>query len=200
MLRLFVSVNLPTPLLEACDRERARLSRALGPLAEAVHFTGHESLHFTLKFLGWTPEAALASIRAELARAASNQARFRLTLSGCAAFPSERRPRVVYIGATDGAEQMVALAASVERNLEFLGFAPEKRPFMPHVTLFRVRESACAPEIGEHLSRATVGHVGSFEVTALALMHSELHPAGALHTQLASMDLCPEERHEHATR
>jgi RNA 2',3'-cyclic 3'-phosphodiesterase len=95
--------------------------------------------HLTLRFLGDTDPADLDRIAAALAAAFRDRPAFEFTLAGIGAFPSPRRPRVVWIGVTDGADELRALAARLADALASVGVPPEPEPFVPHVTLFRVR-------------------------------------------------------------
>jgi RNA 2',3'-cyclic 3'-phosphodiesterase len=185
MIRLFVAVTLPEPALEACAAQRARVERALGVSASAVRFSRPESLHFTLKFLGWTGEDSVTAIRAALEQAAREAPPFRLVLGGLEAFPSTRLPRVVFLGVEAGGAELVRLAAGVESHVAPLGFPSEARPFAPHVTLLRVREPRLAAEVAERLSGLVVPAFAPVDVGSFSLMQSELLPAGARYSEVA---------------
>jgi 2'-5' RNA ligase len=62
---------------------------------------------------------------------------FVLTACGAGAFPSLDRPRTLWIGVTDGRDEMIDVQSAVETALLDLGFHAEKRPYMPHLTLGR---------------------------------------------------------------
>jgi 2'-5' RNA ligase len=71
----------------------------------------------------------------------------------------------------DAAGELAALQRDVVAGLAAeIGFAPERRAFLPHVTVARVRSGARvrAGALG------AVGGVGTFGVEALALMRSRL--------------------------
>lgn len=184
MLRLFVAVTLPEPVLAACARETARVEAALGPLARALRFPRGEGLHFTLKFLGSTPEDQEPALREALARAASGIPPFEVALAGLQAFPTPRRPRVVFLGVTAGAAPMARLAAAVEEALSPLGFPSESRAFTAHVTLARVKDPQRAAKVGERLAALPAADVARFRVADVALMRSELSAGGSRYTAL----------------
>jgi 2'-5' RNA ligase len=189
MLRLFVAVTLPEKTLEACAKERGRVEAALGPLAKGVRFVRPEGLHFTLKFLGWTPEPTVPALVAGLEEVASRLPPFPLWLEGLEAFPSVRRPRVVFLEVGEGAEPMARLAALVEEALAPLGFPAEQRGFTPHVTLARIRDPRFAAAIGESVGALAPRPVSSFEVTRVSLIRSELSNTGSRYTELAGCEL-----------
>jgi len=49
---------------------------------------------------------------------------------------------VLWIGAGEGADELRALAATVEAAAVRAGFAPEPKPFSPHLTLSRIQPPA----------------------------------------------------------
>jgi 2'-5' RNA ligase len=184
MLRLFVAVTLPDDALAACARETRRIEETLGLLARGVRFPRSLGLHFTLRFLGATLEEKVPALREALQASARTAAPFSITLKGLQAFPSAKKPRVVYLGVTEGEDAMKKLAAAVKDQLAPLGFPEEDRPFMAHVTVARVKDLEAAPKIGERLAALPAVEVARVEVKDVALMLSELQSSGSRYTAL----------------
>jgi len=149
-MRLFIAIDLP-------DKVR----RALGELMDELRkkcpearWVRPEGMHITLKFLGYVKDddggKQLASIRAALATIRSS-APVDMRFRGIGFFPSPRRPRVVWCG-IEASPNLVQLAADLDRVLEPLGFPPEKRAFVPHLTLARFNE---AHPSGKHARSAS---------------------------------------------
>lgn len=114
---------------------------------------------------------------------------FELELRGLGAFPTRGRPRVLWVGAGQGAAAATALAARVDAALAPLGFPPEPRPFTSHVTLGRVRAPRPNPALAEALAAAADRAFGQARVAAVALMRSQPSPAGSRYTELAALPL-----------
>ena len=189
--RLFVAIRFPESL-------RAALWDATAPLREAgpsVRWTPVGQLHITLRFLGDVPTGSIGEIDERLSEAAAACASFTLPLGGVGAFPSLRRPRVLWLGSGSG--ELSTLHSAVETALKACGFAPEDRPFRPHVTLGRVkrgsRRGAVAPGESAELARAAagVGFRTELGVSHLYLMKSRLGPTGATHTVAGEYPLQP---------
>lgn len=184
-MRLFFAVNLPAD-------ERDRLYGAVAPLRAAglpVRWVPPENLHVTLWFLGTVPQPRVAAVREAGARAAAGVGAFDLRLEGVGAFPNARRPRVIWIGVAD-AEPLRRLHAALGRALAPLGFAPEDRPFQPHVTLGRVRDNARPADLARFGELAgAVAYAGAFPVHSLDLMRSELSPQGARYERIGAAPL-----------
>lgn len=139
-MRLFVAVPLPAPALA----EAGNLLRALRGLDWPVRWVRDEGLHITLKFFGEVTSDRVEPIEELLQFATADMAPMQLALSGGGAFPTAERPRVLRLEITAGPD-LELLQDRLERGGEQIGFAPEGRPFRPHVTLGRVREGHRLP-------------------------------------------------------
>ena len=171
-MRLFVAAELPEAAVDALLAWR--------PEHEALRPVPRESLHVTLAFLGERPESVVpvvGGLLGEVARPVDG-----LTLERARWLPP-RRPRVlaVELGAADGLAAMhAALVAALERAIAFV---PEKRRFLPHVTVARVRGRAPDDDLPE------LPYAGEFGATSLTLFRSRLSPKGARYEALARASL-----------
>ena len=139
-MRLFVAVPLPPPALA----EAGGLLRTLRELEWPVRWVRDDGLHITLKFFGEVTSDRLEPIQELLQLATAGMAPMQLALSGAGAFPSGTKPRVLRLEVNAGPD-LELLQDRLERGGEEIGFAPEGRPFRPHVTLGRVREGHRLP-------------------------------------------------------
>ena len=121
------------------------MRKACGAIAErlrgsglAARFEAPEKLHVTLAFLGWVEPEAAGSIGGALESAAQANPPFTLTLDKLGAFPHERKPRVVWIGARKQSKAFHDLSRSVRKEFEALGFSFDKDA-VAHVTIARVK-------------------------------------------------------------
>ena len=85
-------------------------------------------------------------------------------------------------------EPVVALAAKVERALQQVGLEPEKRAFMPHVTLARWNRRN-AEAVKAFLRRNSDLHSEPFAVDRFILFESKLSRHGAHYEEVANFDL-----------
>jgi 2'-5' RNA ligase len=79
------------------------------------------------------------------------------------------------------------LQRGVEAEMARLGYAPETRPFSPHLTIGRVTRNAGPDELrrlGGVLESYKVGFLGVVRVQAIHLFRSDLQPSGAVYTRL----------------
>jgi 2'-5' RNA ligase len=184
-VRTFVAVNLDPELKEALARVQERLKATRAD----VGWVRPENLHLTLKFLGHVEESRSGLIVEAVGAATQGYGSFHLELGGLGAFPQPRAARVVWVGASRGAEALAALQAKIEAGLEPLGFPREERPFTAHLTLGRVRGPARREQLAVALTSMAAEALGEMVVDRIELMKSDLHPAGARYSVLQSFPL-----------
>ncbi len=112
---------------------------ALADLLCRLRWTHPGNWHLTLRFLGNVPTLRIPELTTVLAQVAF--APFTLAVGRAGAFPARGTPRVVWLGLARGGKECASLARAVNAALAPLGFAPEERPFAPHLTLARVHEA-----------------------------------------------------------
>jgi len=184
-VRLFVAINPPRPLRRLIHDGTASL-RDMGLPARWVDT---DQLHLTLKFIGEVREQELDDMKRALREAVAGYPPFELQLEGVGAFPSLRRPRVIWLG-IGATLPLRALKHDVEHAYAQLGVERESRAFHPHLTLGRAHDRAQAGEFRELERLASRIEVrGGFEVDRLQLMRSRLGPDGARYAVEASAEL-----------
>jgi 2'-5' RNA ligase len=190
-VRLFVALEIPSAVR---DKLAALIKdlRALVPVSSAkrVRWVRPENLHVTLKFIGEAAPAKLHVIRAALAAMRSREA-VELRLHGLGFFPNQIRPRVLWAG-MEASPNLAPLAGDIDHALGGVGFALEKRPFTPHLTLARFEP----PGVSRELSAAVEEHVtrefGVWRAGDFHLIESKLKPSGAEYTTLQSFAFATE--------
>jgi 2'-5' RNA ligase len=185
VVRSFVALGIG----QHVRRNLAQAQQQLAAAEARVRWVPAGNVHITLKFLGDIAEERVAAVADALGRAADGIRPFVLHFRGLGAFPNLRRPRVVWAGVTDGAEQAAQLACAVERELEPLGFEPEKRPFAAHITLGRVKSFVGISALTALIAEQGETEFGTVHVDEMALMRSELRPSGAIYSVLCDVPL-----------
>jgi RNA 2',3'-cyclic 3'-phosphodiesterase len=179
--RLFLALELPPAVREALVRWRS--SEAVAG-ADRLRLIRAEDLHVTLCFLGLQPVSAVGSVLAASAVAAGCPAAGLRVLEGIWLPP--RRARVLAVKLEDASGALAAVQRRLARALAEGGwYAPEKRPFLAHVTVARVardgrvrgdRGLGAPPELRFLGSRVT-------------LFRSRLSAAGARYEPLGTVAL-----------
>ncbi|MCL4559393.1 MAG: RNA 2',3'-cyclic phosphodiesterase [Chloroflexi bacterium] len=189
VIRSFIAIDIPSDIQRKLDEISTEL-RSKRP-DSAVRWVPSENIHLTLKFLGEVSTNNLEILTKILQSAVSRHHCFQIKIGTLGAFPSVRRPRVIWIG-IQAPPDLSSLQHSIEAETIRLGYAAEERPFSAHLTLGRVSHNASPLEvrqIGDILSGYTVGELGIALIDRVHLFRSDLEPGGAVYTSLLSLPL-----------
>jgi RNA 2',3'-cyclic 3'-phosphodiesterase len=185
-VRLFAAVELSDEARLAIAAEQERLAAAFSGKS-APRWVKPDQAHLTLVFLG-NVEAGLAPAVIDAVGRDVDLAPFDMVLDGIGAFPPRGAPRVLWVGVTEGAEEMTRLQRELAARAAALGIAVEERPFHPHLTIARWRESRPADR-DRAIGAATRGALARVHVSSATLYESKLSPAGPAYTALAHANL-----------
>lgn len=185
-VRAFLAVPVLEPALASFVALRQRLITAV----DAVRWAPPESPHITLHFFGAidddSAQRALDSVRPALAE----QAAVRLHLRGLGAFPSDRRPRVLWCGVGGDLNALHALAAACHSALAAAGFVVDARPWHPHCTVGRPRQQWPDKALQSWLNMAREQpSTPLFTADHAVLYESVRRPGGVSHVPLTRMSL-----------
>jgi 2'-5' RNA ligase len=184
-MRLFIALNLP-------KKERERIHRASRPLRERdlpVRWVEAEDYHLTLKFLGEVRPALQERVEEVLDRVAHKTPPCEVKLGGFGAFPTVRRPRVIWAG-VEASPELRCLKQDLEWGLAEHGFERETRAFHPHLTLGRAGEEGGAGAFrGLDDLVAGLSYRGSVIVRGVDLMRSHMSRAGSRYSVLRTTKL-----------
>lgn len=185
-LRLFFAVPVADELREPLTQIQQELKAA----GAKVGWVKPENLHFTLKFLGDTPQEQVSKLTEVAGRVAETIPAHEIQIGGIGGFPNCQRPRIVWVGCTDGREQFAQLGQQLDEALVQAGLAePEKRKFTPHLTVGRVRSRHRLEVLAAAMADLEQREVGRMQVDHFVLMRSQLHPGGVIYTPLATFEL-----------
>lgn len=184
-MRAFVAIELSadakcalTALIQSLRNRRIDGLRLVRP----------EGIHLTLKFLGNINASRVPRIAEALAAASARHAPFRLTLTAPGFFPNADRARVLWVGVGGELRPLIDLQRDVDETLAALGFAAEKRPFNPHLTIARMRDSAARADrrrAADALAAYPLPPGIAISANAVSLMQSDLRLGGAVYTRVA---------------
>lgn len=178
-LRLFIA--LPCPLTPPIASALEQLRAAQRAPASGLRVVEAATLHVTLAFLGAVPAAQLAAVQAALQQLHGLRPPT-LHVAGAGCFKS-----ALWLGVRPE-PALAALAASCESAMRALGLELDARPFIPHVTLARLKarpgfdcQAWTDRHRGTHWMEATAGIVH--------LYRSDTSPGGARYSILHSVTL-----------
>jgi 2'-5' RNA ligase len=188
-VRSFIAIELPDELKTGLSRWQAQLKAGEPP---RVKWTDPYGIHLTLKFLGNIAVARTGEITEAMEAATQGISPFDLEVKDTGVFPNLRRVQVVWVGISGEIDKLSQLQRQIESNLARLGFAPESRPFKPHLTLARLRNQASPEErqkFGQFIAGTKFEEAYTFKVPAINLMKSQLTREGAIYSRISSVKL-----------
>jgi len=188
--RLFIATELPESVIDTLAQVQHDLKANIP--SNIVRWVKPENTHLTLKFLGDVPVEQRSALEFALADSVEGIGQFELSTDQLGCFPNLKQPRVIWIGIIGEIDALNALQQTVEATTEPLGFAAEKRPFRPHLTLGRIRRGVPS-HVLQRISAAVRNQpqvaATRWTVQDISLYRSELHPAGAVYTTLKRASL-----------
>lgn len=152
------------------------------PTSQSVHWVKPENLHISLKFLGETNPAICTPLCERIEKQIEAINPFSLTLTNPVFFPSKQKPRVIAVAA-QSSEELGELYNIINKITAEFGFQNESRPFLPHLTLGRIRDPLILPF--EDLKIETKNMM----VNEVIFDKSQLMPDGPLYVNLKRLYL-----------
>jgi RNA 2',3'-cyclic 3'-phosphodiesterase len=189
LLRIFIAADIPPSLQQAIQQKVGLLRKTIGD--RSVRWVPVQNMHLTLKFLGDVSPANVESLKEILRNEADSCPVFDITISRLGSFPNSKRPRVLFIGIQAPA-QLEALQRGIDSATSRLGYESEARPFSPHLTIGRVKETATASDLQKIrgiLDQVKIDSLGTTGVDSVHLYKSELKPGGSVYSKLYSAPL-----------
>jgi RNA 2',3'-cyclic 3'-phosphodiesterase len=196
--RLFLGLRVSVATANGLAQCAEQLARRAREANLEVKWVTPASYHVTLKFLGWTRVDLIEALDDRIAAVVAGIGPFKFKTAKLGAFPSLDKSTVVWAGVEDpgpegkGRDSLPALgpigelAKRIEAATVELGFPAETRPFHPHVTLGRVRETRLLREVvlpmsEQMFSASTADHVILFE--------SETKSSGSVYKEISKIAL-----------
>jgi RNA 2',3'-cyclic 3'-phosphodiesterase len=179
-IRAFIAIELPEEVVTFL----AEMSSFLKKHGGDVKWVRPEAIHLTLKFLGNVPAELIEKIEHAAKPLFSGQSDVHLGIRGLGAFPTLKRPRVIWAGCQDSKSRLAPLVAQLEDVLQPLGFAKEKRDFNPHLTLGRVRSNDRIADLVSAVSQKMDVSGPTFVADHAVLFESVLSPSGATYSEI----------------
>jgi 2'-5' RNA ligase len=185
LIRSFLAIELPRTIQKKIEEIQGDLKLSLAD----VRWVSPEKIHLTLKFFGNIEESKIEPIVKSIEGSIQTTSPFSLKVKGVGAFPHLKNPRVIWMGLTNGKENVISLQQRLEVLLEKIGFQTEDRPFHPHLTLGRVKSNRGREELVGRMEKYREEEFGDFPVETVIFFKSDLRPSGPIYTPLREIKL-----------
>jgi RNA 2',3'-cyclic 3'-phosphodiesterase len=178
-IRTFIAVDIG----EAVRQKVVALQERLARTTNDVKWVEPSNLHITLHFLGEVDQIDLVPICRIVKEQAQALPPFTLELTGLGAFPTPRRPKILWAGIADGADDLKRLHGLLEAPLLELGcYRREDRAYSPHLTLGRLADEDRNGAWASILTKHADWHGGAATVDEVLVMSSELGRDGPIYS------------------
>ncbi len=183
-MRLFVAVNpgerFSHELATQLDAWRQQLR---------IAWSRPRVWHLTLDFLGEWPPERVPALQEALRHETTRHASFAVTCGQVGAFPSLRRPKVLFLhAASDG--KLEELVAGLRRCVDDVwpDGPQDRKPFRAHLTFARIKRPLPATQ-RRLVSEIAFAPWQPFTVADVRLVRSVLEPSGPVYSDLAVCEL-----------
>jgi RNA 2',3'-cyclic 3'-phosphodiesterase len=184
--RTFIAVEISDDI----RNNTVALQEALAKTGATVKWVEPENLHVSLLFLGEVDDRELHAVCRAVKEVAATEPPFPLRVSGVGAFPTPRRPKILWAGITDGAGELKRLYERLEAKLLELGcYRKEERGYTPHLTLGRVKGEADGFALAPELAKRLAWDGGRTVVDEVVVFASVLEKDGPVYTVLGRGEL-----------
>jgi RNA 2',3'-cyclic 3'-phosphodiesterase len=187
ILRLFIALPLPAEVKLVLQTQQDTLRAHLQDYDKDIRWTTPDQWHLTLAFLGATNRERLPHIQSAMERAAKPIRVFRLETTTLGAFPSSRRPSVLWLGVGGDLTSLQTLQLRLSEALSGM-IQPDDKEFKPHLTLARLKQFGLGKEVSEAFLKTTAEKQSWF-VSELCLFQSIIQPRGAEHHLVYQVNL-----------
>jgi 2'-5' RNA ligase len=185
-VRLFVAVDLDEAARAAIAAEQDRL-RGVAAGGSSLRWVRPEHLHMTLVFLGEVAEQRINAVIEAYAAPVAMQP-FDLAFSGIGTFPPRGAPRALWIAVSRGESDLTILQRLIADRAREQRIALEPRPFSPHLTLGRWKDSR-STDRQRYQSHSANAEIARVRIGRATLYRSQLSSSGPTYTALAHATL-----------
>jgi len=187
MIRVFIAVELSSEIRE----NLAVLQQQLKKTLPAINWVRPESIHLTLKFLGYVEPSRISELLSALEPIGTRHQIFSLDIQGMGVFPHVKHPRILWVGVNGQTPVLQELVLEIEAELEPLGFPVEEKSYHPHLTVARIkRENALVGSaLIERGALDSAQPLGILTIDRFILFQSDLDSSGATYTRLGTVQL-----------
>lgn len=170
MIRIFTAIELPEDIKDSLTSLKTKIKGA--------KWVDRAQMHLTLSFIGEVSEHVLKEIKNELESLELNS--FKIKLKGLGFWQSNGIPKVIWVG-VDPNDNLNLLKEKIDQHLKNIGVLIDKKKYIPHITLARVRGGNL-----KDLAQMAEGHslfeTREFSVNEFILFSSKLTSKGAIHS------------------
>jgi 2'-5' RNA ligase len=180
-IRTFISLDLPLSIRHELSGHAKLIAGQ--DKRQQIRWLPPENYHLTLVFLGDVDTARLSGLQFALESKLASTKAIPCKISEITPFPFSRSAKIV-AALLERTAELLKLQSDVANCVRSYGISVERRRFVPHVTLGRLKSHS-----GKAVNFQPLTIFFEGEANAVTLYQSELTPNGAIYTALAGVPL-----------
>ncbi|WP_297886954.1 RNA 2',3'-cyclic phosphodiesterase [Sulfurihydrogenibium sp.] len=145
-----------------------------------------ENFHITYKFLGNTSLEKINCILDTINKEFNHEILANITVEGLGVFPNLENPKVLFYKVLEN-QMLKEIYNLVEDRLISLGYKKETKPFVPHITVLRIKQVK-NPQFTEKLKKYEKTVFLNQKTITVDLIESILNPKGAIYRKLNNVE------------
>ena len=162
----------------------------LGKCTRDYKWVEPENMHLTLNFLGEVDERTTPEVCQAVEEIAADMEPFVISFSGVGAFPSVDQPRVIWVGADEGKDELVELNRLITKVMLDLRIPKDRHQFNPHMTLGRQKRGGrWNDQLIAELHDMSEQNCGATPVQEIVVFSSYLDRFGPTYTPMSRIRL-----------
>jgi len=174
--RIFIALDLQPEAKEALALIQQKLKKS----DIDCRWIKPANIHLTLNFLRYIDSDKIAQVKKALNSALSERVKFKAGFEGkIGFFPNEKHARIVWLDIDEGAEQIKQIQEAICRQLYKIGFKAERKEFVPHITLGRIKSSRNISRLVNKLNEVKLKNPVEFNIEGVYIYESILRRSGA---------------------
>jgi 2'-5' RNA ligase len=174
-MRTFLALDFGSHYSE----ELNSLKQKITPQKAKVKWVDLDHIHLTLHFFGDISDAQCAIIKDLFAdHSGTGSVGLRFSLQDIGFFPSSYRPRVVWVGLKGNTKELATFHTELTALLENSGFPVEKRTFIPHITIGRIKAFNNDAEFIQKVQKTSFSSHTEISIKEVIFFKSTLTPSG----------------------
>lgn len=185
-MRTFIAIDIGEKVTAAIGGLQDEIRGFFGDTRRGVKWVDPDLIHLTLKFLGEIDDEQVVEVCKAVEEVSAGFGEFDVAVEKVGSFG--RPARVVWIG-TEESEQLCRLQGDLDARLAEIGFSPDEKKFVPHLTLCRVKDFAAGRRLGRIIDGFDDFCAGKIHVKSVCVYKSELTKTGPEYTLLACYNL-----------
>ncbi len=143
--------------------------------------------HITPAFLGDVSVGKIDALMGAISNFSFNK--FMVHVKGTGMFSGSAK--VIYADVTEGRAELEDMSTRLRSMAGSLGIRVERREFVPHITLARVKDLKHEDEVLAHVMESADHEFGYFECSSVKLKKSVLKPEGPEYTDMFTVSASP---------